>query len=73
MGFPYGNGLYGKGLYSRRPDWWRTATCVTEAWAAQACATPAWTPQAASGGSGWAAAPNPSPGGPGGGFKPGVP
>lgn len=37
MGFPYGDGLYGKGLYSRRPDWWRDKACLNDNWAAQAC------------------------------------
>jgi hypothetical protein len=44
MGFPWGNGFYGLGLYSRRPDWWRDKTCVNDEWAAQSCDPPAWTP-----------------------------
>lgn len=37
MGFPYGDGLYGKGLYSRRPDWWRLKDCVNDNWDEKTC------------------------------------
>jgi hypothetical protein len=48
MGFPYGDGLYGRGLYSRRPDWWRDRTCQNDAWGGIRCEAVAWeTPAAA--------------------------
>jgi len=44
MGFPFGDGLYGKGLYSRRPDWWRGRACGQEGWQTTACGPSVWTP-----------------------------
>ena len=44
MGFPYGDGRYGMGRYSRRPDWWRDTRCVQDNWAAQTCDVSAWSP-----------------------------
>lgn len=43
MGFPYGDGLYGKGLYSRRPDWWRKKECINDQWARQTCDVSVWS------------------------------
>ena len=42
MGFPYSDGLYGRGLYSRRPDWWRDKTCVNDQWSAVVCDHSGW-------------------------------
>ena len=42
MGFPYGDALYGRGLYSRRPDWWRDKSCYNNQWAAKTCQDGAW-------------------------------
>ncbi len=39
MGFPYGLGLYGKGIYSRKFGWWRDTTCHAQTWAAGECKT----------------------------------
>lgn len=46
MGFPYGDGLYGKGLYSRRPDWWRGKACANDGWSIGDCPPNPWAPAA---------------------------
>lgn len=47
MGFPYGDGLYGKGLYSRRPDWWRGKDCEQSGWSSSICDKIVWGPPTA--------------------------
>jgi hypothetical protein len=43
MGFPFGDGLYGRGLYSRRPDTWRNRPVQTRDWTVTTSGAPAWT------------------------------
>lgn len=44
MGYPYGDALYGSGLYSRRPDWWRDRACENEEWVPNTCEELPWVP-----------------------------
>ena len=45
MGFRYGEGRYGMGLYSYRADWWHEKHCVLDGWTKKECQG-AWTPVA---------------------------
>lgn len=44
MGSPFGLALYGKGLYSRRPDWFRNTVCEPVTWGDAACRPAPWMP-----------------------------
>lgn len=48
MGFPYGDGRYGMGRYSARPDWVPPPVVVDpppQFWFVERCELPGWTPE----------------------------
>lgn len=60
MGFPYGDGLYGKGLYSRRPDAWRPRDCKPPPWIGESCGPSPWSALTLPPPDGWSPSPQQS-------------
>jgi hypothetical protein len=42
MGFRYGTGRYGMGLYSYKADWWQERVCGNDLWVKQECLPRDW-------------------------------